>query len=199
MINQIRKNKKDIFLITTAIFMSLGAIYLIGPFGIGYAVYDDNYENNISIIEDELHVVQDNLVDELNKTEQLKQEIEVVSLDFSRCNLEKEIQVEKCKISSESEKKDYEEEIVSLKNEFQIDLIKEKDDYKDKIDEINDELNEVKEELNEEKENNLNLAKNLANSICCKERVDKTSIDSFAVVDGNLFCLTGAENKINCP
>ena len=46
MINQIRKNKKDIFLITTAIFMSLGAIYLIGPFGIGYAVYDDNYDTD---------------------------------------------------------------------------------------------------------------------------------------------------------
>ncbi|UCD04082.1 MAG: hypothetical protein JSW73_00320 [Candidatus Woesearchaeota archaeon] len=42
------------------------------------------------------------------------------------------------------------------------------------------------------------IIQNVADSICCKERVDDSSIDSYSVKGGKIVCSSDGDKKINC-
>lgn len=43
-----------------------------------------------------------------------------------------------------------------------------------------------------------NFVKNLAKSVCCKEKVDDPDINSYEVINDRLVCVNGGSNSLNC-
>lgn len=42
------------------------------------------------------------------------------------------------------------------------------------------------------------LVRTTARSVCCKERIDDSSIDSYDVLNHRVVCISGGENKLEC-
>jgi len=42
------------------------------------------------------------------------------------------------------------------------------------------------------------IIQNAANNICCKQRIDNPSIDSYSVKDSRIICSTDGDKKISC-
>ena len=73
------------------------------------------------------------------------------------------------------------------------------------IKEAEDEKQEITDQLNEEiaerskLEDDLNeLAENAANNICCKLKVDDSSIDSYFVLGNRIVCGSGEDIALSC-
>lgn len=60
------------------------------------------------------------------------------------------------------------------------------------------ELNNLKIEFNNLKEEYNNIVQNSANNICCKQKVDSPSIDSYRLSNDKIICSVGEEAKIVC-
>ena len=56
----------------------------------------------------------------------------------------------------------------------------------------------LEEELDEKRDEFLRLARSAARRICCKEKVDDASIDSYDVDDARISCLSDGEYDLVC-
>lgn len=91
-----------------------------------------------------------------------------------------EQRIEQLKNDVESVKEETEKTITELKNEH------------------GQEVDEVKSSLTQAEEDFEQLRTSAARSICCKQRVDDSSIDSYNVDDNRIECSEGGEYSLTC-
>ena len=64
--------------------------------------------------------------------------------------------------------------------------------------ELNDKIIELENEKEGIQSDYEDLAKKLANPLCCKQKIDKWEINYYSIVDDNVICLETGDQEINC-
>ena len=175
-----KKNKKYVILGLIILGVVL-IIFLIRPTITGYNVYQqlksmnytvEDYGKNIEGLKSDLLVSSTNLSSCSAFNNELLTELEKYSDKFSECKNE----LGSMETNFDFSKSEYEKTIKSLESDLEG---KEGD-----VDELN-----LKYDL---------LAKNAANNICCKAKVDNPDIKYYKVENDRIVCLEEGELSISC-
>jgi hypothetical protein len=154
---------------TLAVLVLL-AVFVVKPSVVGYAVYREAKSLDLPLDE------YASLVDDLSN------DLVVASSDLGACMEVKD------RINTDLS------ELKVIEAECKSDLL-----ASDKLlDDFRDDLKRTNEELVSIERNYLRLVSNMAKNVCCKARVDDSSIDSYAVENYRIVCLTGGELPISC-
>lgn len=140
----------------------------------------------------------------LKSVEMLKSELLIAETNLESCknlnqqflmdlNKEKNISF-KCKQEKDVLKYNYKQ----LISEYNYNLTKMKSEFEQKRRLMENELTQLKETLDSLRDNYEELAKNSANNICCKAKVDNKKIDSYIIFNNRIICSVGEKNKITC-
>src|SRR3989344_6794294 len=175
-------------LIKIAIIVILGAIlinFIVKPTIEGFVTYEKERELNEKINKYE------------TKIKDLELSILTTNTSLSSCNgFNRNLLVE---INDNSN------EISACKSDLsstKTDLSLSKKRYEELIENLQNEINNIETEKNnilKELETAYNeLAKNTANNICCKEKVEHPSINYFNVVNNRITCTENNGQRISC-
>ena len=174
--------KNAIFVIITSIIvLILLILFAVKPSIIGYSVYqqvkDSNYSieeygKNIKDLESKLLIADTNLsaYNEFNK--RILSELEKYSNKVS----------------------EYKSELDALKINFTFSIA----EYEEIINDLNMDKEKKEEEINSLKFQYDLLAKNLANNLCCKAKVDNPDIKYYKVDNNKIVCLEEGTLEILC-
>ncbi len=176
MINK-RYAKNIIVLILPILLVLIIIIFVIKPGIIGYGVYQQVKTTNYSV-ED----YQENI-------QELKTELLVSNTNLSSCiffNNKFSIELEKCLDNFFICEKD--------KLNFTYSMNK----YEETIKNLKEDLNEKNKEIDDLKVQSTLLVKNLANNLCCKEKVDNPNINFYILENNKIICLEEGTLKISC-
>ena len=88
--------------------------------------------------------------------------------------------------------------IDGLRNEYNYNLTKIKDSFELEKDKLLNNNTEQKLKASMLEKNFDSLAANVANSVCCKQKVDDKKIDSYVILNNAVICTSGEEKKIGC-
>jgi hypothetical protein len=91
-----------------------------------------------------------------------------------------------------------EAKLANLNNEFRLNTSITRENFIDSIQKNEIEVRDLRVENNRLTENFDTLAGNSANNICCKARVDDSSIDSYSTSGNRIACGSGRENVLSC-
>ena len=136
----------------------------------------DSLELNNTILKQELNQSKERrsecfnkLEKEQNKTLQLKKELRTINSQMQELRMQQSHNISRLKM-----------------------------DYQGRIDKLQHNLS-MKTQSYEQLKNDYNtIIKNSARRICCKQKVDNPSIDSFYISDNTINCGYGRENGIEC-
>lgn len=198
MINKINKMNKirthhhiNILLIINVLLIII-IIFLIKPALTGYKITKEFKEINLTPS------------DILKEIEKIRSDLRVSETNLKSCldlksDLMKELNDEKnktflCIQEKEQQKLFYE----SLIKEYQFNITQMINNYTTVIESLEKTINDEKEKYNNLLEGYEKIVQNSARTICCKEKVDDPSIDSYIISNNKIVCTIGAENKIKC-
>jgi len=176
------KLKRKIILASiTVIFIILLIVFIIRPGIMGYAIYKQVKESNYSV-KDYGENIQD-----------LKTKLLVSDTNLSSCSaFNKELLAELEKYSNKLS------ECSGELNALKINLNLLRTDLDQKNEELDKLLNEKQEETDYLRLQYDTLAKNLANNLCCKAKVDNPNISSYKVENNMVICLEKGGLDLSC-
>ena len=163
--------KNTIFtVIASIIFLILLILFAVKPSIIGYSVYQQIKDSNYS-------------VEEYGKNiKELESQLLIANTNRSSCSeFNKKLLDEFAKYSDKISK--YKSELDALKVEFNLSIT---------------EVVNLREDINDLKLQYDTLAKNLANNLCCKARVDNPDIKYYKVEDNKIACVEEGALEISC-
>jgi hypothetical protein len=203
-------HKRVIFIISLFFISILSFFFVIRPSIIGYTIYKDISDNNLSI-----DFYSSSIGD-------LKEQILIKDVNLSSCygfnnelimlaekNSDKSFKLYDSLLKCNSDLKVKENEInnylsliVEDKNKCDSDKNSLKFSYENMLNDLKKEFsisNDIlKDDSRKLKQDFDNLAFNSANNICCKAKVDNNLINSYIVQNNRIICNVDSELKINC-
>ncbi|MBI2656680.1 hypothetical protein HYX03_02995 [Candidatus Woesearchaeota archaeon] len=197
------QNKR--LLITTALII-LGMIllaYLLRPVIIGYSAYQqaknsnfslEDYGKNVKLLEKSLLVSSTNLSACAEFNKKLLGGLDRYTDEYSRCRID----LSSLDVNYTLTIKSYEEKLKNIEMEIKNknnDIEKLKDAKDEEIKNIN---SQKQDEINELRNDYELLAKNSANNLCCKSKVDNPRIRYYAVENSRIVCLEEGALSISC-
>ncbi len=174
--------KNTIFIITTSIILLILLIlFAVKPSIIGYSVYQQVKGSNYS-------------VEEYGKNiKELESQLLIANTNLSSCSeFNKKLLDELAKYSNKIS--EYKSDLDSLNINFTFSINK----YEETIKNLIAEKEKQQEEINNLKSQYDTLAKNLANNLCCKARVDNPDIKYYKVEDNKIACVEEGILEISC-
>ncbi|MFA6072823.1 MAG: hypothetical protein WC758_01810 [Candidatus Woesearchaeota archaeon] len=178
-----KPSTRNIIIISIAgiLFITMLIIFIIRPAYLGYATYEElkktnlsteDYSNSIADINQKLLIAQTNTESCSNNQDKLMVELKLIMNNLSNC------------YSS----------LGKLEGSYNS-LSKSCNDEKNKLTET---LDTEKETLDTLEENYQLLAKNTADNLCCKMKIDDPRINSYIVENNKVKCTESADATINC-
>ncbi len=222
--NEVKKQKYNLnwsAVIVLVVVLALFSVFIVRPSYLGYTVYQKLQKSNYTLNEFGKNVEQ--LSSDLEKTKvnltgisdingQLRDENRQINGKLNKC------EVEKAKTAAELEQA--EADIVELQQAHRKELKEKEDEHtlreknlQDAHAQVLTELRRELETVNEACQQNLTSAqneyaalqerydffvKNIARSVCCKEKVDNANIKFYKVVDDKLACLEDSGEALAC-
>lgn len=199
--------KVNMWLVTGAVsIIFLLSFFVIRPSLVGYGIYQQVGEANMSLgeytksyqdLELELFATSANLTLYKDFGEGMRLELsdlhsQITVCESDRKSLEKEVeyQAESCALKDELIDS-LDERVSAAVEEKTLELTNANELCLDNLDNQEEELSGIREDYKD-------LITNTARSICCKERVDSLSIDSYRIVDDRIVCTSGSNMTIVC-
>jgi hypothetical protein len=185
--------------ITTILLVIMVSFFILRPAIIGYSVIrqssDTNqsavdFAGNIKELELKLATTKANLSLYTEIYAKVWDEVKDTSNSLSTCNSEKQSltsQVENVRIQ-------WKDDIKSCED-------KQRDIIKENLVLLNDKDKEIataKSDLVVLQDDFDKFVQNIAKNVCCKNKVDNPSINSYQISSGKLICLENGENVLNC-
>jgi hypothetical protein len=174
------------------ILFLIGAIAIIA---LGLFIYKPQLAGNVAkeISKTDLTSCKDNLQIVQNSLSALEKELETCSKakDSAIADMKKLQATEKCDTTELNNLQTKYNDLVKQKNS----LLKNLKDAQDRAKEClggNDYFSQLNESFSE-------LAKNSANNICCKQRVDNPNIKAYSIDGNKINCLESGDLSLNCP
>ena len=112
----------------------------------------------------------------IQKRSELQEAFDGTTLELTECNLERSTLEQNFDMQSRY----WEDQYTELENEFE-------EEYQKKV-----------ADFEEAAESNWQVIENAARNICCKEKVDDSTIDSFVIKSNKISCESGASLELNC-
>jgi len=206
------QTKWNIVIISTMVVL---AIFLIKPLITSYSTIssEGEYIEKITELNQDLVAAQTSLEENQKFKEELFEENKKLNSNLLSCR--EELATSKSKIENLNEnifslKKDIsdvetrkiqklEEEKTELSNKLEGEKAELSSKLEGEKEELSNEIDELETELNNLQSNYDNFARNLANSICCKQKIDKWEINYYSIINNNLLCLEEGDKEISCP
>lgn len=185
--------RKEIFVIGVSIIIGI-IIYsfVIQPGITGYGVYKqikdsdytlEDYGKEVNDLEEEISSLNSELFSCTSSKNEMSSELQSTTDRYSKCKNElNNLQISYDEISNE-----HRDILRELRDEL--------DKKQEEIDELKNGTNNGLEDL--QFEYNL-LAKNLANNLCCKAKIDNSNINYYKIENNKLVCLESGELRISC-
>ncbi len=207
--------------IFTVIVLVLVATFLIRPSVIGYGIYQDvqksnydleTYGQNIQELRQELESSKTNNSLYGTFNEQLLTQYNDVSKKYTTCIEEKsqaEAQVTASQSSCNEKTFALQSQLATTKDLYDQSLQDKEEQQQDTVERKTSELQDDKEQCTQEM-NTLQqqkdtvqkdfdaFASTMAKSICCKEKVDNPSINSYTISNNKIICLSNGEKNVVC-
>ncbi|MBR9683861.1 hypothetical protein GOV03_04960 [Candidatus Woesearchaeota archaeon] len=176
-----------------SVFVVVAMFFLMRPLitSYGTASLEQEYTEQISELNQELVAAQTGL----EETQKFKQELFDENKRLNNNLLS-------CREDLTATNKDVEnlnENIFSLKKDLSNMETEEIDEIEQEKVELHTQLTELETEKENLQSDYNTLAQNLANSICCKQKIDKWEINYYSIVDNDILCLEEGETEISCP
>lgn len=185
--------RKEIFVIGASIIIGI-IIYsfVIQPGITGYGIYKqiknsdytlEDYGKEVNELEEEISFLISELSSCSSSKNELSSELQSTTDKYSKCRTD---------LNALEIKYD------EVDNEHR-DILRE---LRDDLDKKQEELDELKNGTNNELENlqfeyNL-LAKNMANNLCCKAKIDNPNINYYKIENNKLICIESGELRVYC-
>jgi uncharacterized membrane protein YqiK len=177
-----QKSKYDIYLvIATLIFVIAVIVFIVRPFWAGYSVYKQAAESNLSVadysknlkeLEAQVSTAEVNLSSCYFFNSNIMSQLEGLTANLLEC----EVNYTKLKEKLDSSEKGCEEEKKRVESSLQ-----------DKTNELANMQNSYN-----------TLAKNTANNLCCKAKVDNNRIGYYSIENNRVICLEQGTQAISC-
>lgn len=190
---------RKMVIVTSVILIVLVSLLVFRPALIGYSVYKQAENGNYSVTE--LGASVQNLKVQLAATKSnlsLYQEIYGQVWDEVKS---KELSLSDCTTSRD----ELTSQVAYVRQEWKSDLAKcqgEKDrttqDLTNQLSTKDTEIANVLKQKEDIKKSFDNFVKNLAKSVCCKEKVDDPDVNSYEVINERLVCVNSGSNSLNC-
>ena len=193
-------SQKKMLGITAILLIVLISVFVVRPVIVGYSIIKQSADssdqslvdvaNDMNELKLKLASAQANLTLYADIYDKVWDEVKDSSDELSKCQTEKETIYT---------------QVGYVREEWKDDIAKCEDKQNDIIKENLVLLNDKDEEVSNAKNDLLvleesfdNFVKNVAKSVCCKEKVDNPSINSYEVSGDKLVCLDGGENSLSC-
>ncbi|HLC71358.1 MAG TPA: hypothetical protein VJI32_05085 [Candidatus Nanoarchaeia archaeon] len=197
-------------LILLTVILTITGIFFIKPAVLGYSVYQDlqrtnltaqEYGQSIDEIQEELHISNATLTSYavfneqlLYQVTQMTQDIALKSAELARLNAKME-EAERVHAQKVLEIQD---ELNEQENDATVELTR----AQAQLQNLTAAYTQTREEKEAEikqitSQQDLFIAQT-ARSICCKEKVDDESIDSYEVVNNKIMCLQEGNRSLSC-
>jgi len=176
-----------------SVFVIIALFFFMKPLITSYstAAAEQEYSEKISELNQDLVAAQTGLEENQKFKDELFFQNQGLNKDLLACREEL--------ITANNDINNLNEDLSSLKKDLanveteEIQKIEEeKTALQDKIDELGTEKDDLQADYD-------SLAQNLANSICCKQKVDKWEINYYSIVNHNIVCLEDGDQEISCP
>jgi hypothetical protein len=181
---RIRHNKSMYILVTiliSIIAVCLIIIFVVRPLFIGYSVYQnagdynmsvEDYSNQLKEMESKFLVSETNLSACTNFNSQILSELNSANSNFAKC------QADYALVNSDF-------------NSCEDECNKEKSEKDKEIQDLVTESEQLKSDYEE-------LEANSAKNICCKARVDNPNIAYYSVENNKIYCLEQGKKALSC-
>lgn len=179
-------------LLIITILLLLVVITLVKPALLGYT------------ISKEFGAINKTASEMIKSVEMLKSDLLITETNLKSCeSMKNEFQDSLTKEKSASfnclqEKDNLESDHEQMIKGYEFNLSKLASDYEQKNTMLDLERSQLTAERDKSKGDYEEIARNSANNICCKAKVDNKEIDSYAILSNKIVCSTGEENKLNC-
>ncbi len=177
-----------VLLTKSAIPVIVLIVLILVPNIIGFATYQKvsdeaevetvNYAAEVEVLEEELGILNTNMSTVSGINEELIDLVERSTEEYTSC--------------------------VQEKSSLQVNYESVYDDYQSCLDSqaslssVSDEVDSLEGDLEELQESYDNLAKNAANNICCKKKVDDSSINYFNTAGNEIVCSSSSGESLSC-
>lgn len=177
-----KKSLEKIGLLVGVIIVLIGIIvFLIRPTIIGYTTYKQLIESEYS------------LEDYGKNINELEKDLIGYQANLSACNLFSD------KISGEFVRSAEQfSECTDELNDLKVNSAVSDEKCKNEIEDLRDELSNKNNETEVMKSGYSELAKNLANNLCCKKKVDNQNINYYIIENNMIICTEEGELEVSC-
>lgn len=200
-----RRNRRNILIGVCLLVGIILVLFIVQPSILGLGVYQDDETgiNNTKLsVEEQINLLSQQLEESNTQiTAELEGRDAKITADLLQSletKLDELDQLAECldqKSSLSTENEMYEIKIDSLEEQ----LNKNNADLQETLDEKDDKIIELEAELETIEDSYKELIAKMANNICCKKKVDDSSINSYTIEGDNLVCSGSGENPLSCP
>ncbi len=197
-------------LILLTVILTLAGIFFIRPAVLGYSVYQDlqktnlttqEYGQSIDQIQEELHLSNATLTSYAVFNEQLLRQVAQMTDDLAA----KSAELARLNAKLEEVQREYAQKVMELQDELTL----QENDATTELSQVRTQLQNLTaayaQNLDEKEaeieqitsQQNLFIVQT-ARSICCKERVDDSSINSYEIVNNRIMCMSNGNRTISC-
>lgn len=197
----VKKRKNNLLLAVSIIVGVLLLLFVIQPAILGLSVYEDtnttklaDFGGTLALLNEKIDAGNTQLCEDL----QLQFEDKISELELKTTELnEKSSKLVGClaeKSALDGNSNLYEKNIDSL----EVMLEEKEAELEEARNEKEAEIVALKKELEDLQGSNTVLVKNMANNICCKQKVDDSSINSYTIEGEKVVCSSSGENALSC-
>lgn len=184
----VKRLKRRIVWFTWLVVIVLGIVVVVNYRHIitGYTVYRQLQAANFTM---------DNLNTELNR---YKSELTYCQSNLS--NLTEVYETAKQRINSlTTELSELRAKLDNFENAKRAEIKKLNLSWEEKIGELNTKLDKYELELRDIQNDYDDLARNTANSICCKQKIDNPEIKYYEIKNDRILCTLNSGKQLKCP
>lgn len=197
-------------LIMLTVILTIAGIFFIKPAVLGYSVYQDlqktnltaqEYGQSIDEIQEELHVSNATLTSYAVFNEQLLEQVTQMTQDIAQKSAELarlNAKIEEAERVHAQKVMELQDELNVQENDAAVELTLAQAQLQNLTATYTQTLREKENEIQQIVSQQDIFIAQTARSICCKEKVDDASIDSYEMVNNKIMCLQEGNRTLSC-